>query len=66
MGKEGSRGEGLVKRAVFMKVLYMYIASNEQCVLVINKPCVRETRYMRLISWTHHRGSEQVVRQIID
>ncbi len=29
------------------------------CVQVINKPCVREARLMHLISWTHHRGSEQ-------
>jgi hypothetical protein len=25
-GKEGSRGEGLVNRAVFMKVLYIYVS----------------------------------------
>ncbi len=24
-GKEGSKGEGLVKRAVYMKVLYIYV-----------------------------------------
>ncbi len=26
VGKEGSRGEGLVSRAVFMKVLYVYVS----------------------------------------
>jgi hypothetical protein len=24
----------------------------------INKPCVREAEYMRLIPWIHRRGSE--------
>jgi hypothetical protein len=28
---------------------------------VINKPCVREARYMRLISWTLQSGSEQFI-----
>jgi hypothetical protein len=30
------------------------------CVQVINKPCVRRTGSMRLIFWTHRRGSEQL------
>ncbi len=30
----------------------------KECVWVINKPCVRGTRYMRLISWTLRSGSE--------
>ncbi len=31
------------------------------CVYVINKPCVRRTGYMRLISWIHRRGSEHLL-----
>ncbi len=36
------------------------LASDKHCVYIINKPCVREAEYMHLISWTRHRGSEQV------
>jgi hypothetical protein len=39
-----------------------YLRITLPCVWVINKPCVRRTGYMRLISWTHHRGSEQSSR----
>ncbi len=34
--------------------------NNLNCVRVINKPCVRESRYMRLILWTLQSGSEQL------
>jgi hypothetical protein len=36
----------------------MYIVLIKDCVLVINKPCVPEARYMRLISWIPRCGSE--------
>jgi hypothetical protein len=38
-----------------------YLLITLLCVQVINKPCVRRTGYMRLISWIHHHGGEQVV-----
>jgi hypothetical protein len=31
----------------------------KECVYVINKPCVREARYVSLISWNLQSGSEQ-------
>jgi hypothetical protein len=31
----------------------------KDCVQVINKPCVRDARYVRLISWTLRCGSEK-------
>ncbi len=34
------------------------------CVQVINKPCVRESRYMRLISWTLQSSSEQLAQRL--
>jgi hypothetical protein len=46
--ERGAKGGGLASRAIFIKCfMYMYhctcvLASNECCVLVINKPCVRE------------------------
>ncbi len=63
-GKQGERGRPK-DRYSWKCCAYMYhrtcvLASNEYCVQVINKPCVRETRYMHLISWTHHRGREQL------
>jgi hypothetical protein len=36
-----------------------YLQITLLCVKVINKPCVRRTRYICLISWIHHRGSKQ-------
>ncbi len=48
--------------------LHMYIVSfirylriTVLYVQVINKPCARRINYMRLIPWTHHRGSEHLV-----
>ncbi len=38
--------------------MYIYLLIKD-CVKVINKPCVRDARYMRLISWTLWSGSEQ-------
>jgi hypothetical protein len=35
------------------------------CVQVKNKPCVRRTSYMRLISWIHSRGSETILNTSI-
>jgi hypothetical protein len=37
----------------------------KECVYVINKPCVQESRYMRLISWTLQSGSEQLPGPLI-
>jgi hypothetical protein len=37
------------------------VVDNLNCVKVINKPCVREARCMRLIPWTLHSGSEQFI-----
>jgi hypothetical protein len=34
-------------------------SDNLNCVLVINKPCMRGARYVRLIPWTLQSGSEQ-------
>jgi hypothetical protein len=68
--QKGSKVGGSAKRTIFMKCCTcMYhstcvLASNECCVKVINKPCVREARYMHLISWTRHRGSKQSVFQL--
>ncbi len=35
------------------------------CVKVKNKPCIRRTGYMRLISWIHPCGSERVFLKYI-
>jgi hypothetical protein len=42
----------------FSHICYLQIMM--PCVKVINKPCVRRTVYMRLISWIHRRGSEHI------
>jgi hypothetical protein len=39
--------------------LNVYIVLIKDCVLVINKPSVRDARYVRLISWIPRCGSEQ-------
>ncbi len=41
-------------------ISHMLSLNNIALCLVINKPCVRRTGYMRLISWIHHCGSEQI------
>jgi hypothetical protein len=35
------------------------VVNNLNCVYVINKPCMRGARYIRLIPWTLQSGSEQ-------
>jgi hypothetical protein len=35
------------------------VVDNLNCVYVINKPCMRGARYVRLIPWTLRCGSEQ-------
>ncbi len=40
--------------------LYVHIVLIKDCVKVINKPCMRDARYVRLISWTLRCGSEQL------
>jgi hypothetical protein len=35
-GQKGSRGEGLVKRAVFMKVLYISVSLHNVCSHLMN------------------------------
>ncbi len=37
------------------------VVNNLNCVLVINKPCVRGASCMCLISWTLQSGSEQFI-----
>ncbi len=40
----------------------MNVVNNLNCVEVINKPCMREARYARLIPWTTlHSDSEQFI-----
>ncbi len=34
------------------------------CVQVKNKPCVKYTTVMRLISWIHTRGSETLIKSL--
>jgi hypothetical protein len=43
---------GYQKRVRDMQ-LHVYIVLIKDCVYVINKPCVRDARYVRLISWTY-------------
>jgi hypothetical protein len=56
-GQKGSRGEGLVKEQYSGKCCtYLYHCtrvppSNEHFVWVINKPCVRETRYVHAFNF---------------
>ncbi len=62
--KDESKG-GLTKENVTVNV-YMcaylshtcYLQITMICVWVINKPCAREIKYMRLIAWIRHRGSK--------
>ncbi len=37
------------------------VVDNLNCILVINKPCMRGARYVRLIPWTLRSGSEQFI-----
>ncbi len=45
---------------VYNNCLNVNVVNNLNCVYVINKPCVRGARYMRLISWTLQSGSEHI------
>ncbi len=54
---QGNKTINGVMRAYFFSICYLQITLI--CVQVINKPCAREAKYMRLISWIYHRGSEQ-------
>jgi hypothetical protein len=59
--KGPNQGNGTVN--VFMRVYLSctcYLRVTLICVKVINNPFVREARFMRLVSLTHHRGGEQL------
>jgi hypothetical protein len=42
---------GVARKGVVGMSLNVYIVLIKDCVKVINKPCVRDARYVRLISW---------------
>ncbi len=45
--------------------LNVYIVLIKDCVKVINKPCVRDARYVCLISWIPRSGSEQLLASLL-
>jgi hypothetical protein len=53
VGKKG------MSKGVRSMHFHVHIVLIKDCVQVINKPCVRDARYVRLISWTLRCGSEQ-------
>ncbi len=62
MGQREAKG-GVIIRAAHLYILYIcaavcYLRITLFCVQVKNKPCIRRTGNMRLIPWTHPRGSE--------
>jgi hypothetical protein len=63
--QQGIIGKGLhlhLTLLTCMKISYHCMnAANKRMCLGYNKPCVRGTRYMRLISWNLRSGSEQFI-----
>jgi hypothetical protein len=55
----GASKKGVAKGEVSMR-LNVYIMLIKDCVKVINKPCVQDSRYVRLILWIPRCGSKQL------